>query len=92
MGSVFKAHDKEVDRIVALKVIRPELAGSADILQRFRQELVPATTTAQFPVSRQCTRHRTGSRQRIPNLPPVDEPAVARSHAAKRRPSENAGR
>jgi eukaryotic-like serine/threonine-protein kinase len=42
MGSVFKAHDKEVDRIVALKVIRSELAGSKDILQRFRQELVLA--------------------------------------------------
>jgi len=42
MGSVFKARDIEVDRIVALKVIRPELAGSADILRRFRQELVLA--------------------------------------------------
>ena len=42
MGSVFKAHDEEVDRIVALKVIRPELAGSMEILQRFRQELVLA--------------------------------------------------
>jgi eukaryotic-like serine/threonine-protein kinase len=42
MGSVFQAHDNEVDRIVALKVIRPELAESAEILQRFRQELVLA--------------------------------------------------
>ena len=42
MGAVYKAHDAEVDRIVALKVIRPELAGSADILRRFRQELVLA--------------------------------------------------
>ncbi|MFZ0319277.1 MAG: protein kinase [Candidatus Sulfotelmatobacter sp.] len=42
MGSVFQARDTEVDRIVALKVIRPELAGSAEILQRFRQELVLA--------------------------------------------------
>lgn len=42
MGAVFKAHDKEVDRIVALKVIRQELAGSTDILKRFRQELVLA--------------------------------------------------
>lgn len=42
MGSVYKAHDTEVDRIVALKVIRPELAGSLDILRRFRQELVLA--------------------------------------------------
>lgn len=42
MGAVFKARDNEVDRIVALKTIRPELAGSADVLHRFRQELVLA--------------------------------------------------
>ncbi len=42
MGAVFQAHDAEVDRLVALKVIRPELAGSAEILRRFRQELVLA--------------------------------------------------
>lgn len=42
MGAVFQARDVEVDRIVALKVIRPELVGSADILRRFRQELVLA--------------------------------------------------
>jgi len=42
MGAVYQAHDVEVDRIVALKLIRPELAGDADILQRFRQELVLA--------------------------------------------------
>jgi serine/threonine protein kinase len=40
MGAVLKARDREVDRIVALKVIRPELAGSDEILKRFRQELV----------------------------------------------------
>ncbi|MBV8572401.1 MAG: protein kinase [Acidobacteriaceae bacterium] len=43
MGSVFKARDREVDRVVALKVIRPELAGSQEMLQRFRQELVLAS-------------------------------------------------
>lgn len=42
MGAVFKARDREVDRIVALKLIRPELAGHDEILQRFRQELVLA--------------------------------------------------
>ena len=42
MGAVFKAHDAEVDRTVALKVIRQELADSDDILRRFRQELVLA--------------------------------------------------
>jgi len=43
MGSVFKARDREVDRVVALKVIRPELAGNQEILQRFRQELILAS-------------------------------------------------
>src|SRR5689334_19581910 len=40
MGTVYKARDREVDRIVALKVIRPELAGHPEILQRFKQELI----------------------------------------------------
>ena len=40
MGAVYKARDREVDRDVALKVIRPDLAGNASILERFKQELV----------------------------------------------------
>ncbi len=40
MGAVYKARDHELDRIVALKVIRPELAGHPDILRRFKQELI----------------------------------------------------
>ena len=42
MGAVYKAKDHELDRPVALKVIRPELAGHAGILQRFKQELLLA--------------------------------------------------
>ena len=42
MGAVYKATDREVDRIVALKVIRPELAIHPEILQRFKQELILA--------------------------------------------------
>ena len=42
MGSVFKARDRELDRIVALKVIRSDLAGRASILERFKQELILA--------------------------------------------------
>ena len=42
MGTVYKARDREVDRIVALKIIRPDLAGQAKILERFKQELVLA--------------------------------------------------
>ena len=40
MGAVYKARDREVDRVVALKVIRPDLAGNAAIIDRFKQELV----------------------------------------------------
>jgi serine/threonine protein kinase/tetratricopeptide (TPR) repeat protein len=42
MGAVYKARDHELDRLVALKVIRPELAGRPDILRRFKQELILA--------------------------------------------------
>ncbi len=39
MGSVYKAKDLELDRLVALKVIRPELARNSAIVDRFKQEL-----------------------------------------------------
>lgn len=42
MGAVYKARDLELDRTVALKVIRPEFAGQPEILQRFKQELILA--------------------------------------------------
>jgi eukaryotic-like serine/threonine-protein kinase len=42
MGAVYKAKDLELDRVVALKVIRPELAVHPDILARFKQELILA--------------------------------------------------
>ena len=42
MGAVYKAKDHAVDRYVALKVIRPEVANHPEILQRFKQELILA--------------------------------------------------
>ena len=42
MGAVYKAKDSAVDRLVALKVIRSELANRPEILQRFKQELILA--------------------------------------------------
>jgi len=42
MGAVYKARDLELDRLVALKVMRPELAAHEEILQRFKQELILA--------------------------------------------------
>src|SRR5215469_2283722 len=42
MGAVYKARDREVGQLVALKTIRPELASNHDAIERFKQELVLA--------------------------------------------------
>jgi eukaryotic-like serine/threonine-protein kinase len=43
MGAVYKARDRELGRVVALKVIRPELASDPNVLQRFKQEILLAS-------------------------------------------------
>lgn len=40
MGSVYKAVDRELDRLVAIKVIRPGLVADPSAVQRFKQELL----------------------------------------------------
>ena len=40
MGAVYKARDRELDRFVALKLIRRELSANAAIVARFKQELL----------------------------------------------------
>ena len=40
MGAVYKAKDRELDRFVALKLIRRELAANPAIVARFKQELL----------------------------------------------------
>jgi len=42
MGAVYKGHDLELERFVALKLIRPDLASHPEILRRFKQELILA--------------------------------------------------
>ena len=42
MGAVYKAKDRELERLVALKVIRPEFAAQPETLHRFKQELILA--------------------------------------------------
>ena len=43
MGRVYKAYDKDLDRTVALKVVRHGVMGENDALKRFKQELVLAS-------------------------------------------------
>src|SRR6266478_5946868 len=42
MGAVYKARDTELGRLVALKLIRADLASNPEILLRFKQELILA--------------------------------------------------
>jgi len=43
MGTVYKAQDRELGRLVALKVIRPEMAARPEILERFKREILLAS-------------------------------------------------
>jgi serine/threonine protein kinase/tetratricopeptide (TPR) repeat protein len=42
MGAVYKAQDRELDRAVAIKTIRTDLADNPVVLQRFKQEIIVA--------------------------------------------------
>ncbi len=52
MGAVYKAMDRELNRPVALKVIRPELGSNPSILARFKQELLLARQVTHVNVIR----------------------------------------
>jgi len=43
MGKVYRAYDRELNRNVALKLVRPELAADPHTMARFRQELLLAS-------------------------------------------------
>lgn len=43
MGKVYKAYDKELERIVALKTLQPELVSDPKVTLRFKQELLLAS-------------------------------------------------
>jgi len=39
MGVVFRAHDRELDKVVALKVLHPNFAKNEQMIERFRKEI-----------------------------------------------------
>ena len=47
MGQVFKARDRETREIVALKILKPEIASDPAMVERFKSELLYAQNNAQ---------------------------------------------
>lgn len=43
MGRVYRAYDKELERMIAVKVLQPELVSDPNAMQRFKQELLLAS-------------------------------------------------
>jgi TolB-like protein/predicted Ser/Thr protein kinase len=52
MGTVYRARDRELDEIVALKVLKKELAATAGMLERFRREVKLARRVTHKNVAR----------------------------------------
>ena len=52
MGAVYRAHDRELDESIALKLLRPEIAADAASLVRFRREVKLARRVTHRNVAR----------------------------------------
>lgn len=52
MGAVYKAHDRELDRIIAIKIIRRNVVSSPTAIRRLKQELLLARQIAHKNVVR----------------------------------------
>lgn len=52
MGRVYLAYDRDLDRQVVLKIILPALAADAEMMRRFKQELLLASRISQKNVLR----------------------------------------
>src|SRR5215470_2174693 len=52
MGAVYRAHDRELDELVALKVIRADLARDPVMIERFRREVKLARRVTHINIAR----------------------------------------
>jgi serine/threonine protein kinase len=60
MGIVYRARDRETGELVALKILKPEIASDAAALERFRNELRLARQITHRNVCRTYELHRFG--------------------------------
>jgi serine/threonine protein kinase len=61
MGVVYRAHDHETDEVIALKVLRAELATDSSLLERFKRELRLARRITHKNVCRVYDLHRSSA-------------------------------
>src|SRR5438876_9832313 len=60
MGIVYKARDRETGEVLAVKVLKPEIAANPQILERFKNELLLAHKITHRNVARLYEFHRMG--------------------------------
>lgn len=60
MGIVYRARDRETSEIVALKILKPEIADRPDLIERFKTELRLARKITHKNVCRSYDLHRFG--------------------------------
>lgn len=60
MGIVYRARDRETREVVALKVLKPEIAARSDVIERFKTELRLARKITHKNVCRTHDLHRFG--------------------------------
>lgn len=60
MGIVYHARDRETNEIIALKVLKPEIAARPDLIERFKSELRLARKITHKNVCRTYDLHRFG--------------------------------
>jgi Tol biopolymer transport system component len=75
MGDVYRAHDRALDREVALKVLPPELTGDRERVRRFAQEARAASALSHPHI---VTIHEVGHARPTLSVRPIDEHRPAR--------------